>query len=164
MTGGVRRTLLGREPRVKALARDCLPVSDRRLSLHEQPQETVHGQVHQDVHAEGNNVGEHEAEAADAGVWHQALEWRKHRSRERIDEALEAGRLARAKPFEDIERGDAAALHAMDFEVTPFFCPACEACYCGDHWLRHDVFDPDDGWHDSIRGTCPQGHERMLED
>lgn len=69
-----------------------------------------------------------------------------------------------ARYREAIERGDAAALHAMDFEVTPFFCPACEACYCGDHWLRHDVFDPDDGWHDSIRGTCPQGHERMLED
>jgi hypothetical protein len=58
---------------------------------------------------------------------------------------------------------DAAALYMMDFELAPFYCPDCGACYCGAHWLRQDVFD-DDGWHDSIRGTCPAGHERMLED
>jgi hypothetical protein len=29
--------------------------------------------------------------------------------------------------------------------------------------VRWSVFD-DDGWHDSIRGRCPHGHERMLED
>jgi hypothetical protein len=46
---------------------------------------------------------------------------------------------------------------------VPFFCPVCDKCYCGTHWKRWDVFD-DDGWHDSIRGACPEGHERMLED
>jgi hypothetical protein len=29
--------------------------------------------------------------------------------------------------------------------------------------LRWDVFDDDD-WHDSVRGLCPERHERMLED
>ena len=60
---------------------------------------------------------------------------------------------------------DACALHAFDLEYAPFYCPACNASYCGDHWETWDVFDEDDpSWHDSIRGRCPHGHERMLED
>jgi len=58
---------------------------------------------------------------------------------------------------------DVRALFAIDLEIAPFWCPECEASYCGAHWVRWSVFD-DDGWHDSIRGRCPQGHERMLED
>jgi hypothetical protein len=61
--------------------------------------------------------------------------------------------------------GDAAGLYALDPELTPFYCPRCDASYCGEHWVRWDVFDDDEPtWRDSIRGTCPQGHERMLED
>ena len=62
-----------------------------------------------------------------------------------------------------LRAGDAAALHAVDLELAPFWCPECAASYCGVHWVRWSVFD-DDGWHDSIRGRCPHGHERMLED
>jgi hypothetical protein len=58
---------------------------------------------------------------------------------------------------------DARALFAVDRELAPFWCPQCEASYCGAHWVRWSVFD-DDGWHDSIRGRCPHAHERMLED
>jgi hypothetical protein len=58
---------------------------------------------------------------------------------------------------------DARALHALDPELACFYCPQCDAAYCGDHWQRRDVFD-DEGFHDSIRGSCPHGHERMLED
>jgi hypothetical protein len=57
---------------------------------------------------------------------------------------------------------DAAALYALDPELAPFYCPECERSYCGAHWRREDVFEGD--FHDSIRGTCPDGHERMLED
>ncbi|HEX9083402.1 MAG TPA: hypothetical protein VF836_01580 [Gemmatimonadaceae bacterium] len=64
---------------------------------------------------------------------------------------------------QQIDAGDARALHKIDLELVPFFCPACDKCYCGVHWKRWDVFD-DDGWHDSIRGACPEGHTRMLED
>jgi hypothetical protein len=64
-----------------------------------------------------------------------------------------------------IEQRDARRLHGLDLEYAPFFCPQCDAIYCGDHWKRWDVFDEDDpSWHDSIRGRCPKGHERMLED
>ena len=76
------------------------------------------------------------------------------------------GRVAAAS-FEQLRRaiigGDARALYRLDLEFAPFFCPQCNACFCGAHWWRWDVFD-EDGWHDSIRGTCPEGHERMLED
>jgi hypothetical protein len=74
---------------------------------------------------------------------------------------------------EDFERirsvilaGDIRALHELDLEVASFYCPDCAACYCGDHWVRWNVFDDEEGfdWHDSIRGRCPQGHQRMLED
>ena len=66
-----------------------------------------------------------------------------------------------------IEAGDAAGLYAFDIEVASFYCPDCRASYCGDHWKRYDVFDDDEEgftWHDSIRGCCPHGHTRMLED
>jgi len=59
--------------------------------------------------------------------------------------------------------GEVRSLFCFDLEVCPFFCPECDANYCGTHWDRWDVFD-DDGWHDCIRGRCPNGHERMLED
>jgi hypothetical protein len=58
---------------------------------------------------------------------------------------------------------DARAVYEIDVELAPFYCPSCSTSYCGEHWRRWDVFD-DDGWHDSVRGRCPQGHERMLED
>jgi hypothetical protein len=61
--------------------------------------------------------------------------------------------------------GDAAAVYALDIELAPWWCPACRKSYCRDHWLRGDVFDEEEPhWHDSIRGRCPEGHERMLED
>ena len=62
-----------------------------------------------------------------------------------------------------IEQGDVRRLHGLDLEFAPFYCPKCDAIYCGSHWVRWDVFD-EDGWHDSIRGRCPNSHERMLED
>lgn len=58
--------------------------------------------------------------------------------------------------------GDAAALYAIDDEFAPFWCPRCEACYCRTHYVAVTLFD--DGFFDEIRGTCPAGHERRLED
>lgn len=61
---------------------------------------------------------------------------------------------------------DPAALLAINFELVPFWCPQCAASYCGEHWRTEMVFehDPLPAWLDSIRGECPYGHERMLED
>jgi len=78
---------------------------------------------------------------------------------------VDAGAFDRVQRL--IAAGDAAGLYAFDLEVASFYCPACGASYCADHWSRYNVFDDDeDGftWHDSIRGCCPHGHTRMLED
>ena len=63
---------------------------------------------------------------------------------------------------EAVRAGDVAALHALDLELAAWWCPECRASYCGDHWQWWDEFD--EGFHDEIRGVCPEGHERMLED
>ena len=57
----------------------------------------------------------------------------------------------------------AQSLYELDFELAPYYCPTCELTFCGAHWRTRDVFD-EDGFHDSIRGVCARGHERMLED
>ncbi len=54
------------------------------------------------------------------------------------------------------------ALYALDPELAPFYCPECRRAYCKDHWQTLNVFDGDAL--DAIRGTCPRGHERMLDD
>jgi len=65
-----------------------------------------------------------------------------------------------------ISSGKVRAVFEFDLELVPSYCPQCKAIYCSKHWHCWDVFDDDDGsmWHDSIRGRCPHGHERMLED
>ena len=64
-----------------------------------------------------------------------------------------------------IAKCDAGTLYSLDLVYVPFFCPQCCAIYCGGHWARWDVFDDEDpSWHDSIRGRCPKGHERKLQD
>jgi hypothetical protein len=64
-----------------------------------------------------------------------------------------------------LDGADAGRVFELDPEYAPFYCPRCRASYCGAHWDRWDVFDDDmPEWHDSIRGRCPRGHERMLED
>lgn len=62
-----------------------------------------------------------------------------------------------------LSKGSAQALFEIDPESAPFYCPKCEACYCSEHWAYWDVIE-EDGWLDSTRGTCVQGHERMLSD
>jgi len=61
-----------------------------------------------------------------------------------------------------LDRWDVRALHGLDPEFAPFWCPECDACYCGVHYLHWDVWDGD--FFDCVRGRCPRGHERMLMD
>lgn len=64
-----------------------------------------------------------------------------------------------------LDAADAARLFAADEEYAPFWCPTCDASYCGEHWQSWLVLDPDDpGWFEEQRGRCPEGHERMLFD
>ena len=57
---------------------------------------------------------------------------------------------------------DAGALYAIDPEFAPFWCPECGEAYCGTHWATEVSFDGP--FYDATYGTCPQGHERKLDD
>jgi hypothetical protein len=75
-----------------------------------------------------------------------------------VDDALPAVLAALAT-------ADPAALFAADFEMAPFWCPTCGACYCADEWVVWPVYaDDSPGWFEELRGRCPVGHERMLHD
>ena len=72
---------------------------------------------------------------------------------------------ASAALYEALEQADVRRVFDVNFELTPFYCPTCDASYCSDHWDWWDVWDEDwPSWRDSVRGRCPHGHERMLED
>lgn len=68
----------------------------------------------------------------------------------------------------DMSPADACRmLHALNAEWAPWYCPACDAVYCRDHWSMRVEFEEDAGlpaWYDRTLGTCPRGHERVLDD
>ncbi len=57
---------------------------------------------------------------------------------------------------------DAALLHAMDWELAPFYCRTCELNYCVADWSREQLFD--EGFYDCTVGHCPRGHRQMIDD
>src|SRR5262245_24674843 len=73
------------------------PPSHDRFPLDEEPEQTIHGQVHEHVDKRGDDVGKHKAESPDARIRHQTAERREQWSCKRINEALETSRLASSK-------------------------------------------------------------------
>jgi hypothetical protein len=65
--------------------------------------------------------------------------------------------------YRAVAAGDAPALYRIDGEYAAFYCPECDACYCGKHWRLEFEFE-DAAWLDRVTGECPSGHKRMLED
>ena len=63
--------------------------------------------------------------------------------------------LAAAQP-------DAAALHAIDWEMAPFFCRICETCYCRTDWHAIPIWDGP--FYDYTEGHCPAGHRQLIDD
>ena len=73
--------------------------------------------------------------------------------------------LATSRILAALAAADADALHAVNPEFAPFWCPRCRGAYCGEHWQSWLVFDEEDlAWFEEQRGICPEGHERMLVD
>ena len=63
----------------------------------------------------------------------------------------------------DLAGKDLTLLHAMDPDFFGFVCRRCGAAYCRKCWTNvYPTFD--DGYYDETRGTCPRGHEQMLQD
>jgi hypothetical protein len=63
---------------------------------------------------------------------------------------------------EALDAADAAAIHAIDAEYAPFWCPPCAASYCAACQIVWT--EQDEGFYDSTRAICPQGHDRMIDD
>ena len=66
-----------------------------------------------------------------------------------------------------VAKGDLAALHAyMDEQGIDggldAYCPKCDRTYCREHYNVREEYD--EGFYDCSRGTCPQGHSRMVDD
>jgi hypothetical protein len=57
-------------------------------------------------------------------------------------------------------------LHRLDPDLFGFICRICGFAYCKDCWQDiHATFDPEQPiWFEEYRGTCPRGHEQMLQD
>ena len=75
-----------------------------------------------------------------------------------VDDAATAVRAA-------LVTGDPVALHAVNDEYAPFWCPDCATSYCGHHWTTWPIWDADmPDFLDEVRGRCPNGHERTIRD
>ncbi len=57
---------------------------------------------------------------------------------------------------------DLAGIVKLDWEWMPCWCLVCEAIYCREHWTKETLFD--EGFYDCVRGTCPLGHVRTIDD
>ena len=76
--------------------------------------------------------------------------------------AVNAERWARIEAVLSAEHPDPGALHAIHWELAPFWCPQCQACYCRDDWRRTVIFDGP--FYDYTDGECPAGHRHMIDD
>ena len=65
--------------------------------------------------------------------------------------------------LEKIRAGELIALAKDDPDMFGFFCRKCCKSYCTACWqIGPPEFD--DGFYDCTRGTCPEGHEQVLDD
>jgi hypothetical protein len=65
--------------------------------------------------------------------------------------------------FDAIDQGDFATAASLDDDFVAFHCTACDQVYCDTCWrLSPPVFDA--GFYDYTLGTCPRGHEQVVDD
>jgi hypothetical protein len=76
--------------------------------------------------------------------------------------AVNAERWAHIEAVLSTGRPDPGDLHAIDWELAPFWCRQCRACYCRDDWQRTVIFDGP--FYDYTDGECPAGHRHMIDD
>ena len=91
-------------------------------------------------------------------------------TRDRLERTDFMGTLTRfgdarelAQLFEAVCAGDYASARAIDVDFAAFHCRVCDAAYCEACWrLSAPVFD--EGFYDYTLGTCPHGHEQVVDD
>lgn len=57
---------------------------------------------------------------------------------------------------------DPRALRDINWELAPFYRPDCQLNYCRNDWDTNVVLD--ESFYDYTMGTCPQGHQYMVDD
>ena len=65
--------------------------------------------------------------------------------------------------LEAIRSCDYAAARRMDADFVAFHCRACNRSYCERCW-RIGPAQFDEGFYDCTSGTCPEGHEQIVDD
>lgn len=65
--------------------------------------------------------------------------------------------------FEAICRSDYASARAADPDFVGFVCRECNLPYCDTCW-HVGAPEFDEGFYDCTRGTCPAGHEQVVDD
>ena len=89
------------------------------------------------------------------GIVHQPLPGLNARHCEHIFRLLAEGDLARLHEY--LKHADVRMEEGLDA-----YCPECDAIYCATHYNASQEFE--DGFYDCTMGTCPRGHQRMLDD
>ena len=65
--------------------------------------------------------------------------------------------------FEMIHTSDFAGARGADADFVAFHCRNCNRSYCERCW-RIGPPQFDDGFYDCTSGTCPEGHEQIVDD
>ncbi|MHA1489963.1 MAG: hypothetical protein ACTSRI_09935 [Promethearchaeota archaeon] len=69
--------------------------------------------------------------------------------------------------FKLLEENNFKGIHSFmkknhDVEGLDAYCPECDKIYCRVHYNAREEFD--EGFYDCTYGTCPKGHERIIDD
>ncbi len=69
------------------------------------------------------------------------------------------------KILQDLKKGELEELDETllkGFDGLDFYCRECDKMYCEDHYSLSPVWEG--GFYDYTDGTCPEGHERIIDD
>jgi hypothetical protein len=76
--------------------------------------------------------------------------------------AAKAEELDAVQALTDREAIDPLALRQVNPGLAPFYCPDCELNYRSKDWDTYVLVD--EGFYDCTMGTCPSGHQHMVDD
>jgi hypothetical protein len=81
-----------------------------------------------------------------------------------IGEVTKFGEVENLRRLMDMVRSaDFDSARGADADFVAFHCRECKRSYCERCW-RLGPPEFDDGFYDCTRGTCPEGHEQIIDD
>lgn len=67
------------------------------------------------------------------------------------------------KDLKNNKLGELDKILRENYNGLDFYCRECNKVYCEKHYLLWPIWE-DSGWYDYTLGTCPKGHERVVDD